>query len=205
MKKHLTLGLLAATSMIPFTAQAENKGGLFVEPMLTYEQSDTELDYPSPLGKSEGDLEGFGVGARLGFHVYEALFIAADARYTMPDFNDDDNDYKADGKAYNYGATVGLQVPSDIGLRVWGTAVLGGQMDPDKNNGADLKFEDASGYRLGAGILLGTVSLNLEYQDISYGKSKVESLGSFDSNIESDDIDATTTGYVASVSFPFSL
>ena len=205
MSKALTFGLVATTSMIPFTVQAENKGGLFVEPMLTYESLDTKIDYPSALGSSNGELEAIGAGARLGFHIYESVFIAADARYTKPDFNDAENDYKAEGSAYNYGATVGVQVPSDIGVRVWGTAILGGQLDPEKNNGADFKFEDASGYRLGVGILLGTVSLNLEYQDMTYGKSKVESLGSFETNIQSDDFDVKTNGYIASISFPYSL
>lgn len=206
MKKQLSvLGLVAAVTPFTQSFAQENKGGLFVEPFISYERSDAKVEYPSPLGSSDGEQNGFGAGARLGFHVYESLFIGLDGRFSRLDFEDNDNDYVASGNSYNYGATAGLQIPTDIGLRVWGTYVLGGQVDPDKDNNIDLKFKDGSGYRLGAGILLGTVSLNLEYQKITYDKTEVEELGSLDPNAESSDFKMKSDGYVVSVSFPISL
>jgi hypothetical protein len=77
-------------------AVAENKGGLFVEPFISYENSDLEVDYPSPLGNSKFDYKGVGIGTRLGFHLFESIFIGADARYGKYAFNDEDNDYEED-------------------------------------------------------------------------------------------------------------
>lgn len=205
MRKQLSVLAMIALAL-PFAQTfAQDKGGLFIEPMLTYEKSDAEVDYPSPLGSSEGEQHGFGAAARLGFHVYESIFVALDGRYSRLDFEDDDNDYVTTGNSYNYGATLGFQVPSDVGIRVWGTYVLGGQLDPDKDNGIDLKFKDGHGYRLGAGILLGTVSLNLEYQKITYDKTEVEEVGDLDPDIENDDFEMISDGYVVSVSFPIAL
>lgn len=198
LKKILPLALLALTSV----AHA-NTAGLFVEPMLTYEQGESDIDYPAPFGGSDGEVEGWGVGARLGGHVMEALFIGADVRYSKPEVDNDDPDFTSDATAYNYGPVVGVQMPTLLGLRVWGSYILGGELDIDKKNDVDLKLEDASGYRVGAGVKLGPVSLNLEYQQISYDKTELEDAGIFSGS--TNDVDADIESYIVSVSFPISL
>ena len=199
--------LLPVTSLLFLSAPVlaeENKGGLFIEPMITYEQSKGEIDYPAPFGKSDADSDGFGVGARVGFHVYKSLFIGADGRYSALEFKDEGSDNKTDAKAWNYGPMIGVQMPTAIALRVWGSYIMDGQVDPEKKNGFDAKFEDGTGYRVGAGVKLGFASLNLEYQNITYDKTKIQSVGNFGTNSVSDtNLDNST--WIASVSFPFSL
>ena len=200
-KRILPLALIAIFSQGAF---AETKdGGLFVEPMLTYEKGESDVDYPAPFGDAKGDVEGFGAGARLGFHIMESLFIGADGRYSKVDFDNDDPDFKADASAYNYGPVVGIQMPTEIGLRVWGNYIMGGQMDLDEKNDVDLKLKEASGYRVGAGVKLGPVSLNVEYQQITYDKTELEDAGIFSGS--TNDIDADIKSYILSVSFPISL
>jgi len=200
-KRFLPLALVAIFSQ---AALAETKnGGLFVEPMLTYEKGESNVDYPAPFGDADGDVDGFGVGARLGFHVLESLFIGADGRYSKVDFDNDDPNFESDATAYNYGPVVGVQMPTSVGLRIWGNYIMGGQMDLDKENDVDLKLEDASGYRVGAGVKLGSISLNLEYQQISYDKTELEDAGIFSGS--TNDVDAEIQSYIVSVSFPISL
>lgn len=84
MKKNLmTLGL---GLMCSFSAVASNQGGLFLEPMLTYEKGDADVDLPNPFGSSHSSIDGFGLGARLGFHVLESVFIGIDGRYSKPNY-----------------------------------------------------------------------------------------------------------------------
>ncbi len=184
---------------------AENKGGLFVEPFISYESSDLEVNYPSPFGDSEFDYKGAGVGARLGFHVMETVFVGADARYGKYSFNDEDNDYEEDASGYTYGPVVGLQLPTDLKIRVWYNYVMGGVLDPEKSDGVDVKFEDAKGHRIGAGIAYNSLSFNIEYQDITYDKTELESVGPFSSGTSFNDVELDNAGYVFSVSFPFAI
>jgi hypothetical protein len=139
-KRILTLALVTFTSIVH-----ANTAGLFVEPMLTYERGESDIDYPTPFGSSSGDVTGFGVGGRVGFHVLESLFIGADARYSKPAFDNDDPDFKTDATAYNYGPVVGVQMPTLLGLRVWGSYVMSGEMDLEEKNDVDLKLKEASG------------------------------------------------------------
>lgn len=184
---------------------AQSKAGLMIEPIISYDQTDFNIDYPSPLGKSKGQLEGIGLGARVGFHIYESLLIGADLRYSKIDFNDKDNNFKSQADSYNVGPTVVLQLPTDLSVRVWGGYILSGQIDPEKTKGFDVKFEEASGYRVGAGLMLGTVSLNLEYKDVTYDKSNLEAVGDLDSNTDFNGVKLNNTGYVASISFPITM
>ena len=184
---------------------ATDKGGLFVEPFLTYENSDFDINYPSPIGDSEGDYKGAGIGARIGGHVYESLFIGADARYSKYDYNDDDNSYDSDASGYTYGPVVGLQLPTDLSIRIWWNWVLGGSIDPDAGDDFDVKFEDGHGYRIGAGIMFYNLSFNLEFQDIVYDKTKLEQAGPFSNPGTFSDVELENKGYVFSVSFPYTL
>lgn len=204
MKNIAFLGFVFFT-MIGLAHAEENKGGFFIEPSLTYERGDGEVDFNSSiLENSDSDINGFGAGLRLGFHVYESLFIGADGRYSLPNFKDSSLDQNTDAKAYNYGPVVGLQMPTDLGIRVWGSYIMGGQMDPDKDEGVDVKFEDGRGYRLGGGIKLGVVSLNLEYQYIKYNDTTIEEAGPINS-ADIDDVELKNQTWLLSVSFPVSL
>lgn len=196
----LAVGLTLLTS---FAAIAENKGGVFVEPMLTYESGTSEVDFPAPAGSSDSDVSGFGVGARLGFHIQEVVFLGVDGRYSMPTFENDDTDINTRATVYNIGPVVGIQMPTDLGIRLWAGYIMTGQMDLEKDEGIDLKFKDASGYRVGGGIKLASVSLNLEYQQIEYAETELEDAGFFSGT--TNDVDATNKSFILSVSFPISI
>jgi len=198
-----TLALVTSSLLFSPLAQAADKGGLFIEPGVTYEQGDGDLDLPDPFEDSDADINGFGVMGRFGFHISEAFFVAADGRYSQPQMKNDD--YDAKSTAYNYGLTAGLQMPTELGIRVWGTWVAGGQMDPEKDEGLDLKFQDANGYRVGAGIKLSIVSLNLEYQSLTYKDAELQELGPFNVGENLNSTEAKNDSWIVSVSFPFAL
>ena len=81
--RSFALPLLVLTA--PVSAWADgNSLGLFLEPMATYELGSTSTNYPSPLRSSSGNIDGLGIGARVGFHFSEALFAGGDLRYSMP-------------------------------------------------------------------------------------------------------------------------
>jgi opacity protein-like surface antigen len=195
----VALALLVTSAQV----YAENKGGIFVEPMLTYEKGDADVDLPSPFGSTDSTIKGFGVGARVGIHVYESIFLGMDGRYSRPTYKNSDTDIDADATAYNFGPVVGIQMPTDLGIRLWAGYIMAAGMDPEKDQNIDLKFKDGTGYRIGAGIKLSSVSLNLEYQQISYDKTDVQSAGPFSGQTNS--ITQDSNSYVFSVSFPISL
>ena len=205
MKKTIFMAVFGITLLASanFAEAKIDKGGLFIEPYITYENSDYEVDYPAPLNKSEGDYIGAGLGARLGFHVLESIFVGVDGRYNKYSFNDDEADFETDATGYTYGTVVGLQLPTEISLRVWWNWILDGVIDPEESDNLDLKFEDASGHRVGVGIMIGTISLNAEYQDITYSEMEIEKLGPFSGR--SNDSELENKGYVFSVSFPYAL
>lgn len=198
--------LLAAVTLLGTTvAHAENKGGLFVEPMLTYEKGEGSVDFPAPFSSSDTDVNGFGAGARVGFHVYESIFIGADGRYSMPEFKDSSINQKTDAKAWNYGPVVGFQTPGDLGIRVWGGYIMDGVLDPDKDKNVDEKFSEAHGYRVGAGIKLGIASVNLEYQNLTYDKTEIKEVGVFTPGYKTSSIELENSSWILSASFPISL
>lgn len=180
-----------------------NSAGLFLEPFLTYEQSDVDIDYPAPFSSSTESVDGFGIGARLGFHFAGIVFIAADARYSHPQYDSSALSGKADAKSYNLGGTVGVQTPF-AGLRIWGTYIFDGVLDPETINSVDLKFKELEGYRVGVGLYVAVVSINLEYQDATYDNTTLEQFGAFNANAESS-IEAQGKSYILSVSFPISI
>lgn len=187
----------------PLTAQAVDGGGLFIEPGVTYEQGNGKLDLPSPIEDNKADVNGFGLMARLGFHIADSFFFAVDGRYSRPQVKNDD--YKADSTAYNYGLTAGLQTPTPLGIRLWGTWIAGGQLDPEKDQNLDLKYKGANGYRVGAGVNVAMVSLNLEYQAITYKDAELQSIGPFNPGENLNNSEATNNSWILSASFPFNL
>ena len=78
--------ILSFVLLIIGSAQAASVGGVFVEPMITYERGTGDVDFPSPTNSSSTDVDGFVVGARLGFHVFDIVFMGLDGRYAMPQF-----------------------------------------------------------------------------------------------------------------------
>ncbi len=183
-----------------------SSGGLFVEPMLIYSKNEASIktsQLPLLTGDSSGTINDTAIGARLGFHVAEIFILAADGRYGKSRFQD--SLYStADGSDYNYGLTAGVQTPI-AGIQLFGTYILGGVFDPTAGaQNIDMKFTDARGYRVGAGIHILAVSLNLEYQDLTYNNSTIESFGNVTVN-QASKVDATQRGYAVSLGFPIEL
>lgn len=205
MKKIILLAgvLMAVTSV----AQADETSdlGLFIEPSITWEKGSADIDLPSPLGKSSSDVDGFGLGARVGFHVMDSLFIGVDGRYSFPTFKEDKLGMDTDAKSWNAGPVVGLQMPTTLGLRVWGSYIAAGELDPDRDNSVDVKFKSGQGFRVGAGVKLGVVSLNAEYQKLKYDKTEVQSVGIFDPGSESHKTTLDNESVILSASFPIAI
>lgn len=110
-----------------------------------------------------------------------------------------------DAKAWNVGPVIGIQMPTDLGIRVWGSYILAGEVDPDKDKEVDLKFKSGNGFRLGVGVKLLMVSVNAEYQKIKYDETRVQSLAVFDSGSTTDNVSLDNESVVLSVSFPVSI
>jgi hypothetical protein len=182
----------------------ESRSGLFVEPSLSYETGDTSTNYPAPLSNASGKSDGFGLGVRIGFHFAESLFLGLDGRYAMPQFKDSSVSYDAKSVATNWGPVLGIQMPN-IGLRIWGTVILGGDLNPEESSRFDVVFKNAKGYRVGAGFRLAAVSLNLEYQQLKYGETTLEQIGPFSAMSALTDVTLESKSWIASVSFPLEL
>ncbi|QDK44937.1 hypothetical protein DOM22_07055 [Bdellovibrio sp. ZAP7] len=177
-------------------------GGMFIEPMLTYQTGDVTVKWPSPLNESKEDLKGFGLGLRFGVHVYESLFLGVDGRYSKPTYHSSALNGDGSSDAYDAGLTLGVQTPL-AGIRVWGTYIMTGALNPQEINSVDAKFSDLKGYRIGAGIYVKSVSINLEYQDATYDKTTIEKAGPLSGNL--DGIDGQNKSYIVSLSFPVNL
>ena len=185
--------------------QAEElKSGLLIEPGLTYERGNTTVNYPSPLSRSTGQANGLGLSARVGFHINQALFLAFDARYARPHYHDSSVSYDAKATSMNWGPVLGMQMPN-LGPRIWGGYVMGGSLDPEKSGGLNVKFKNASGYRIGAGFKVDKISLNLEYQDLIYNKTTLEQVGPFTSSRSLNNVDLKNKSWVASITFPLAI
>lgn len=207
--KHYTIAVFTTTALSFTAAQAQDakEGGLFLEPSVTYEQGEMTVTYPAPLRSSTEKTTGLGLGLRLGYHAYQSLFIALDGRYSQPKYDSQAIGSSADATAYNIAATLGAQTPF-AGLRVWGSYIFDGQLDPKDLSNAlgpvDAKFSGQTGYRVGVGLYVAVVSVNLEYQDTKYGTTTLDKLGPFTPGTTSG-IDGKDRKYILSVSFPMAL
>lgn len=195
------LFILATTEV---AIAADSRGGLFLEPAITYESGETDVNYPSPLSNSTGESTGLGLGARIGFHISEAFFLAFDGRYSKPQFKDSSVSYDEMADSMNWGPVIGMQMPN-FGIRIWGTYVMGGSLDPESAGNFDVKFKNAKGYRVGLGFLLEVVSLNLEYENLSYDSAELQKVGPFSSVGDFNGVDLDNNSWIVSVSFPMSL
>ncbi len=148
-----------------FTQQghtAADDGGLFLEPGVTY-QFNTE---------DQTDVRGLGLMMRLGFHIDELMFLAADARYSFLEYSDDTANFESDATSYNLAPTFGIQM-RDVGIRAWGSWIVLGNLKPDSNNGTNINLEDAQGFRVGGGFHIHSFSVNLEFERINYNDSSI--------------------------------
>jgi hypothetical protein len=187
-------------------SHSPTSGGFFIEPIVQYSQIDSEIktsQIPLIRDDTSGTSDGAGLGLRLGGHLFDIMFIAADGRYSK--LKSTDSSYgDSDGSSYNYGPTLGVQTPL-FGVRVWGTYIIGGEFDPSLGSDQiDAKFQDARGTRLGAGLRFAVVSLNLEYETMTYNTAEIQSVRGFNVS-SSQDIDTTSDAYLLSLSFPISL
>lgn len=200
--KNVRYQLLTVIACSILLAPTLSKAALFVEPSVTQESSILKVTNPSTFsGDQDEKINGLGAGLRAGIHFAEIFFLAGDARYSRPRYESDALGGSADATAYNLGVTFGGQVPI-FGLRAWATSILDGQLNPDKIGATDVKYTGFNGYRIGAGIKIILVSLNLEYQEAKYNTAELESFGPFTSGAKSA-LEGTQKGYILSVSFPF--
>ncbi|MBN8541116.1 MAG: hypothetical protein J0L82_12065 [Deltaproteobacteria bacterium] len=181
----------------------EGKSGLMIEPSISYEVGYTSIGYPAPFSNSTGTASGLGLGARLGFHFQEAFFLGLDARYSFPQYTDSSVNYDSGASSVNWGPVIGMQMPN-MGLRVWGALILGGDLDPAGSN-FDVNFQSAKGYRVGAGFHVYSLSLNLEYQSLKYDQTKLEQLGPFNPGTTLNGVQLENKSWIASVSFPLEI
>ncbi len=184
-----------------------SKGGFYIEPLIFASQEDSSIktsQLPLVNNDTSGKSRGYGVGLRFGGHVSEILLLGLDARYAKMKMSDSTafNDVNAD--VYNVAPMIGLQTPL-WGVRLTADYVVAGENNPDSGTqGLDLKFKEAQGWRFGAGLHVASIGINLEYQDLTYNKTEVQSLGAFAINNVTG-IDAETKGYSLSLSFPVEL
>lgn len=205
--KNLFVKMMALGLFLVGAQAAHADGGIFVEPMLTYENSKSTIDYNfTGISNSSGTVNGAGFGARLGMHASDVIFLAADLRYSKPDYKDSSNNMTSSATAYNYGAVLGVQMPI-VGLRVWGSYILGGELDPSSSTLGgftyDQKFTGGTGYRVGVGMQVILVSVNLEYQQMEYKTTNIEQAGPL-TNFTTD-AKLKNESYILSVSFPIAL
>ena len=176
--------------------------GVFLEPMLTYQTGDGTTTWNAPLEKSTATLTGSGFGLRLGYHFLDTLFLAADARYSQPQWKSTTPDFTSRSTDINYGVTLGFQPPI-VGLRFWGTYVLDGSLDPQESQNFDFRFKKSQGYRLGGGFSFILVSLNIEYQEIKTSDLEIERAGSL-AGLSGNNTELNSKVWIASLSIPFS-
>lgn len=146
--------------------------GLFLEPGVSYQSTNSYVDYGTGVTSSTATTHGFGVLLRGGVHVYERFFIAADARYAMLKFTDNANNYDVGAKSWDVAPTLGVQM-ADWGARLYAGYVLAGNLDPESANGFDAKYDDATGWRFGAGLKAKNLSVNIEWQRLHYGDASL--------------------------------
>ena len=180
-------------------------GGFYIEPGLFGSRNETSLKTSQllPAGNLNGKSDGVGLDLKIGGHINEMIFLAVDGRYERSRLSGS-NYQSADSSIYNYGPTLGFQTPI-WGMRLWGTYVLDGVNDPQSGaNNVDFKFKNPYGWRGGIGFHIQSVSLNIEYEDLTYRTTEVQSIGNAAVGSNTN-VDFAQRGYLASLSFPISL
>ncbi|QDK39587.1 hypothetical protein DOE51_01370 [Bdellovibrio sp. NC01] len=166
------LKLLIAAGFL-FCAAPSHAVGLFLEPGIFYEKGDHETTWPSPFSSSTGSTHGGGIDLKLGVSFGSVFYLAADGMWSKVKFEDSSNDYSANATSNAYAGILGFQFPV-VGLRAWGGYVFNATLDPDQDGTYDVKFDEGKGWKAGIGFKIFIVSLNVEYMQIKYDKSKLE-------------------------------
>jgi hypothetical protein len=198
MKKLAIALAFLGTAVMTSAAHAD---GLFVEPAITYESGSNSITWPV-VGNSTGNTKGPGFDLKLGGHLMDILFLALDASYSKPGFTNSAVNYDAAADQNLFGVILGAQMPI-VGLRLWGGYIFDGQLDPAASNGFDVKFTRAQGYKLGAGFRVLMVSLNLEYQDVKFGNTSLQTQPAAFTGAIDEKLQNKTT--LVSVSMPFTI
>lgn len=197
--------ILASFILLISLSVAHADSGMFIEPMATYETGSGDINFPPPINSSESKVKGFGVGARLGAHVGQTIFAGVDGRYSFPKLKDTSLNQDVKSKGWNAGPMLGIQMPTAIGLRLWGSWILAGQLNPDQDKGVDVKFKSGNGFRLGGGLRFALISINAEYQYIKYDETEMQEVGIFTPGFITDNISLTNKSLILSVSIPIGL
>lgn len=189
----------ATVSVIAPTTQSA-QADLFLEPGLTFQAiSDADISYPAPFAGADGEMKGIGLMGRIGARFADIFFLAADGRWANLNYQNSLLD--SSGSSFNYGITGGMQMPI-AGLRGWAGWIIGGNADPGTSAGFDGNYKSGSGWRLGAGFYILFVSLNLEYQEITYDSIEVESIGPFAPATNLSGVQLKDKAWVLSLSLP---
>lgn len=194
--KTTIITLLMGTASVSMAESDSNGTGLFLEPGLSYQITNSNVDYPGTGANSSASTRGFGLLARVGVHMWDRFFIAADGRYALLDFNDNANNISVNATSWDIAPVIGMQMPEN-GPRLYVGYVVAGNLDPQSTNGRDLLFEQATGWRVGAGLKVQHVSVNIEWQRLHYGSNRLQS-----SAATVNGVTYNGEGLVASVTFP---
>jgi hypothetical protein len=178
-------------------AQAEgdsNGTGLFLDPGVSYGVASGNVDVPG--AGSLASTRGFGLVLRSGVHFYDRFFAAADARYAFLNFNDNASGVDVNATSWDIAPVIGCQWP-EMGPRFYLEYVVAGNLDPASVNGKDLLFDQATGWRVGAGLKVQHLSVNIEWQRLHYGNNRLSSGGTTTTSVTH-----SAEGLLASVTFP---
>lgn len=191
---------VALIAIMLFTAELTFASGPFLEPGISYQEGRGHMDFPAPFSNSTASVRGLGALLRAGVHITDIIFLGADGRYSRPWVRNEN--FSAKATDYNWGAVLGVQTPTPVALRVWGTYIFDGGLDPEEDRGFDIKYTRASGYRYGVGFKILLASLNLEYQNIKYDTAMLQSIGPFSTNTTFNNLHPRNKSVILSVSFP---
>jgi hypothetical protein len=194
MKMFLVM-IVAAACGRAVAVSDSNGTGLFLEPGVTYSVTNSNVDIPTATNSSAG-VNGFGVVLRAGVHVWDRFFAAADGRYALLRFEDNADNVSVGASSWDVAPTIGVQMP-DSGPRLYVGYVVSGNLDPQSTNGRDFSFDQAQGWRIGAGLMVQHVSVNIEWQRLHYGNSHLMT-----SSRNYSSLGYNPEGLVASVTFP---
>jgi len=185
------------------TGAQRRLAGFYIEPGIVGTREDADIKSSLIGNDTTGNSNSVAFDLKLGGHINDMFFAGADGRYARSRF--ENSSYQdTDATAWNWGPTVGLNTPS-FGGRLWATYIVDGNYNPDQGvSGVDLNFKDPYGWRVGGGVRLHNVSLNLEYEDLTYRTTDVESVGTV-ASASTAGTDFAQRGYSLSLSFPIDL